>query len=127
MSVTQGYTALINDTPVYQVTTAHTKEVTLKIQNGTWEDGTTEDKIVTIIDGLKPDKNEFKSTSSIENGILTIKETGENEYTFIYSEKKEEANPKTGVRNFIVLLLISFIGVMLLNNYGDRLTLFKNV
>ena len=84
-SAMTGYTAMLGDSAQYEVTTAETVEVTLKIKNGTWEDGTTDEKKVTIIKGVTPDKDTFKSVPNIDGYVLSIKETGDNEYTFVYS------------------------------------------
>ena len=118
------------------VQTGESETITLKIINGTWEDGTTEDKTIKVVKGTVINKDFIETISSIENGNLVFTKTGENEYTYEYStntqeeitpeEKEVVENPKTGVPSLIVLLLITIIAMTILLLNKNKLTIFKN-
>lgn len=122
----EGYTALLNGEASYDVRTSEKVTVKLKIENGTWEDGSTDDIEVILIKGELPNKDTIKSISLIEGGILTIKETGENEYTFIYSKVNVE-NPKTGVESLTLLLISSLTLIVIIAYYKNNFSLFKRI
>ena len=122
----EGYTALLNGEASYDVRTSEKVTVKLKIENGTWEDGSTEDIEVILIKGQIPNKDTIKSISLIEGGILTIKQTGENEYTFIYSKENVE-NPKTGVESLTLLLISSLTLIVIIAYYKNNFSLFKRI
>lgn len=102
-------------------------EITVKVINGSWEDGTVEDAIVKVLLGDEPDA--YLPTSMIANqgykkGSWKVNDDGEYVYTFI---KDAIVNPKTGVASLTGLLVISIFLVVLLNKYKNSFSLFKNI
>lgn len=121
---TQGYTGLLNGNASKVVISGESVEMTIKVVNGTWEDGTNEDKHITMILGVIPDKNFIKTYPTKLNQELKIERTGDNEYSYIYSDVK---NPKTGVASVTLLLLVSFISIVAIIYYKDEFSLFKRI
>lgn len=121
---TEGYTLLLNDEPIYSYSSSYLKEYTFKVVNGIWEDGTTDTKTVTLVEATPLTKNLFKTIPLKNNQELTFKQTGDNEYSFIYSDT---VNPKTGVISITVLLLLSFVGTIVLTYYRDKVRIFKKI
>jgi len=121
---TQGYTGLLNENASKVVISGETVEMTIKVVNGTWEDGTNEDKHITMILGVIPDKNFIKTYATKLNQELKIERTGDNEYSYIYSDIK---NPKTGVASVTLLLLISISSIVAIIYYKDEFSLFKRI
>lgn len=118
------YTGLLNNKASKTVYTGELTEVTLKVVNGTWEDGTNDDKIVNIVLGYIPDKDFIKTYPSKLNQELKIERTGDNEYSYIYSDVK---NPKTGVASVTILLVASIFLIVAYIYYKDEFTLFKRL
>ncbi|MBQ7240892.1 MAG: hypothetical protein IJS56_05595 [Bacilli bacterium] len=115
---------LLNGKASNVVISGETIEMTIKVVNGTWEDGSSEDKHVTMILGQIPDKNMFKTKASKQNQELVIERTGDNEYSYVY---KDIVNPKTGVSNVVFLLFSSIILFSGLFLCRKELSLFKNL
>ena len=90
--------------------------VTFKLENGTWEDGTTDDKVITvpIWTALKENdipkvKKGSKWKPTVEVGTVIKKDT-----TFLNGVEvapKVDKNPNTGVYNYI----LEFIGVAIIS------------
>jgi hypothetical protein len=121
---TQGYTGMLNEKASKVVISGESVEMTIKVVNGTWEDGTNEDKHITMILGVIPDKNFIKTYPTKLNQELKIERTGDNEYSYIYSDIK---NPKTGVASVTLLLLVSIISIVAIIYYKDEFSLFKRI
>ena len=106
--------------------TAGYYEVTVKVVNGTWEDGTNEDTTVKVLLGDEPDA--YLPTSMIANkgykkGSWKL-DDGKYVYTF---EKDSIINPKTGVASLTGLLIVSIFLIILLNKYKEKISVFKNI
>ena len=102
-------------------------EVTIKVVNGSWEDGTVEDTNIKVLLGDEPDL--YLPTSMIANigykkGSWQVNDDGKYVYTF---EKDLIDNPKTGVASLTGLLVISIFLIVLLNKYKDNFSLFRNI
>ena len=107
---------------VYKIRTSSVVKYKLKIVNGTWDDGTTEDVEVNLLDGEVPNKDTIKSKSSIDGYVLSVTKTGDNEYTYEY---KKLVNPKTGVYIISIGYVIFVIGFLLFKIYLKNSSLFK--
>ena len=123
-AITQAYTGLYDNKASMYVSSSELMTYTLKIKNGKWADGTIEDKTVTLAKGDIPTKELFKSYGIPGYDVLTIKKTGDTEYTFIYSVLE---NPKTGVKSLIILFFISIIGLFLIIKKDKKTSFFKNI
>ncbi|MCR5483065.1 MAG: hypothetical protein K6E99_01470, partial [Bacilli bacterium] len=82
------------DNVMFNVRTSSAVKYKLKVVNGTWEDGTEEEKEMYLFDGNVPDKNTIKTISKVKGYGLSVTKTGDNEYTYEY---KQIVNPKTGI------------------------------
>jgi hypothetical protein len=120
----QAYTGLYDNKASMYVSTSELITYTLKIKNGKWADGTIEDKTVTLAKGDIPTKELFKSYGIPGYDVLTIKKTGDTEYTFVYSVLE---NPKTGVKSLIILFFISIIGLFLIIKKDKKTSFFKKI
>ena len=107
--------------------TAGYYEVTVKVVNGTWEDGSVEDTTVKVLIG--EDVDNYLPTSMIANkgyksGSWKVNDDGEYGYTFV---KDAIVNPKTGVASLTGLLFISMALIIVLNKHKNNFSLFKNI
>ena len=121
-NITQAYTGLYNNKASMYVSTSELITYTLKIKNGKWSDGTIEDKTVTLIKGDIPTKELFKSYGIPGYDILTIKKTGDTEYTFVYSKLE---NPKTGVKSLIIVFYLAIICIALVLKKNKETSYFR--
>ena len=124
LGITSAKTALLNGEAARTVITGETVEMTIKVVNGTWEDGTSDAKTVTLIAGQIPDKNMFKTKTLKNNQALSIERTGDNEYSYIYSDIQ---NPKTGVTSVTIILLISILTFVGVYYFKDEFSMFKRL
>ena len=133
----EGYTAVKGTTALSETATTESKTITLKIINGTWEDGTTETITMKVPKDRTIDKNLITTIAKTEGDVVVVTETGTNEYTFEYmskekaeeieKEKNKTENPKTGVEDFIGLLILSIMCVVLFIINKDKVSTFKEI
>ncbi len=102
---------------------------TFKIKNGTWKDGSEEVVTKMFRQGETPNINSLVTLPLTEGNKLVFTKTGDNEYTYEYVENKIEeiVNPKTGVQSFILLLICSLLGVLILSLNKEKFDLFKKL
>ena len=77
-----------------------------------------------IIFQQEKQKDYIKTYPSKLNQELKIERTGDNEYSYIYSDVK---NPKTGVASVTILLVASIFLIVAYIYYKDEFTLFKRL
>lgn len=109
---------------VYKIRSTSAVKYNLKIENGTWEDGTSTDTEVYLFDGEVPNKDTIKSKSSIDGYVLSVIKTGDNEYTYKYVKLE---NPKTGVYVLSIGYVIFLAGILLFKKYLINFSLFKRI
>jgi len=119
-------TTLNNELTYYAETDGY-YEVTVKVVNGSWEDGTVEDVTIKVLLGDEPDA--YLPTSMVANkgykkGSWKLDDDGKYVYTFV---KDAIVNPKTGVASLTGLLVVSIFLIILLNKYKNNISLFKNI
>ncbi len=107
--------------------TAGYYEVTVKVVNGTWEDGSAEDTTVKVLLGEEVDN--YLPTSMIankgyKNGSWKVNDDGEYVYTFI---QDAIVNPKTGVISTIGLLIISITMMFIYFKIKNKFSLFNKL
>lgn len=131
------YTIVDGDDAVTVASTDESETITLKILNGTWKDGTKEDKVITVVKGTVITKDYIETLSINDDNVLVLTKTGNNEYTYQYvsqqradeieKEKNKAENPKTGVQSLILLLVCSLLGAIVLSINKDKFSLFRNL
>ena len=131
------YTIVDGDDAVTVASTDESETITLKILNGTWKDGTKEDKVITVVKGTVITKDYVETLSINDDNVLVLTKTGNNEYTYQYvsqqradeieKEKNKTENPKTGVQSLILLLVCSMLGAIVLSINKDKFSLFRNL
>lgn len=131
------YTIVDGDDAVTVASTDESETITLKILNGTWKDGTKEDKVITVVKGTIITKDYVETLSINADNVLVLTKTGNNEYTYQYvsqqradeieKEKNKAENPKTGVQSLILLLVCSLLGAIVLSINKDKFSLFRNL
>ena len=131
------YTIVDGDDAVTVASTDESETITLKILNGTWKDGTNEDKVITVVKGTVITKDYVETLSINDDNVLVLTKTGNNEYTYQYvsqqkadeieKEKNNTENPKTGVQSLILLLVCSMLGAIVLSINKDKFSLFRNL
>ena len=122
--MTNAKTGLLNNKASKTVYSGEKIEMTIRVVNGTWEDGTTDAKTVTVISGFIPTKEMFKTKPLKNNQELIIERTGDNEYSYIYIDT---VNPKTGVGSITLVLVIAILSMLGLTYYKDDLSLFRRL
>ena len=104
--------------------TAGYYEVTVKVVNGTWSNGSSEDYILKVLLGDKVE--DHLPTDMIANKGFTKGKwnnvDGKYVYTFV---EKSIINPKTGVASLTGLLVISIFLIVLLNKHKNDFSFFK--
>ena len=113
-----------DDNVMFNVRTSSAVKYKFKVVNGTWEDGTEEDKEMYLFDGNVPDKNTLKTISKVKGYGLSVTKTGDNEYTYEY---KQIVNPKTGIYSLSILYVVCFIGFIILKTNKKKISLFKKI
>ena len=124
-----AYTLLLNGEATYSLEPKSIDTYTFRVINGTWDDDTTEPLIKRIVRGTTIDSNLIKTKANESNMELVITKTGEKEYTYEYKKKIEVNvdNPKTGVKDLFILVIISLIGLAYFFINKNKFTLFKNI
>ena len=112
------------DNVMFNVRTSSAVKYKLKVVNGTWEDGTEEEKEMYLFDGNVPDKNTLKTISKVKGYGLSVTKTGDNEYTYEY---KQIVNPKTGIYSLSVLYVVFFISFIIFRKINKNTSLFKSI
>ena len=125
----EAYTLLLNNEPTYSLEPKSIDSITFKVINGTWKDGTTEDIIKRVVRGTTIDNSFIETKPLDDNTELVITKTGDNEYTYEYKEKikVEVENPKTGVSNLFILLIVTFMGLVYLLSNRNKFSIFKRL
>lgn len=125
----EAYTLLLNGEATYSFEPKSIDTYTFRVINGTWDDDTTEPLIKRIVRGTTIDSNLIKTKASESNMELVITKTGDKEYTYEYKKKMEVNidNPKTGIKDLFILVIISLIGMAYFFINKNKFTLFKNI
>ena len=85
--------------------------------------------------GRTIDKDLIATIANNSGDVVVVTKTGTNEYTFEYMtkekadeiEKNKTQNPKTGVVDFIGLLILSVMCVVLFVVNKDKVSTFKKI
>jgi hypothetical protein len=101
-------------------------EVTLKVVNGTWSDGKSEDYVLKVLLGDKVEDHlptDMIANTGFTNGKWKNVD-GNYVYTFV---EKSIINPKTGVISTIGLLIISITMMFIYFKTKNKFSLFKKI